>query len=118
MAGFLGLGASLEMLLRFGVSPDRSPVADRILEITAYAVQQLRAAGAAIVSVREDPHRSGIVAFRLDGQDHETVRGRCLRAGVVLSHRNGSLRISPHAYVNEDDVDRLVAATRGDCDLS
>ena len=118
MAGFLGLGASLEMLMRFGVSPNRSPVAERILEITDYAVQQLCAAGAAIVSVREDPHRSGIVAFRLDGQDHDTVRGRCLRAGVVLSHRNGCLRISPHAYVNEDDVDRLVAATRGDRDLS
>ena len=117
MAGFLGLGASLEMLMRLGVAPNRSPVADRILEITDYAVQQLCAAGAEIVSVREDPHRSGIVAFRLDGQDHETVRGRCLRAGVVLSHRNGCLRISPHAYVNEDDVDRLVAATRGDGDL-
>ena len=108
MAGFLGLGASLRLLQRFGVSPGRSPVADRIVEITDYACEQLRAAGTDVVTIREPEHSSGIVAFRTPGHDHHAIRTYCLQQGVALSHRNGCLRISPHAYVNEEDVDRLI----------
>lgn len=105
-AGFLGLGASLDLLTSFGFEA----IARRVLEVTDRACERLAAAGARIISNREGGQRSGIVTFTLPGADHQQVRQRCLQRGVVLSCRGGGLRISPHAYNNEADLDRLLEA--------
>ena len=106
MVGFLGLAESLELLLELGTAA----IADRLLEITDLACQRLRAAGAEIVSLREGAHRSGIVSFEIPGQEALAMKKRCLAQGVVLSARAGKLRIAPHAYCDESDLDRLIAA--------
>lgn len=110
MAGHLALGASLRLLASMGLGADTSALADRVLAVTDYAVSRLEAIGAAIKSCRQAQHRSGIVAFDLPGQDPVDLRRRCLQAGVVLSVRGGNLRISPHAYNDETDIERLVEA--------
>jgi cysteine desulfurase / selenocysteine lyase len=109
MVGFLGLAESLHLLLELGIAA----IGQRILEITDLACERLRHAGAEIVSPREREHRSGIVTFDLPGQNALEVKRRCLAAGVVLSARGGKLRISPHAYMNSQDIDRLIAALGG-----
>lgn len=113
MAGHLALGASLQLLAGVGLSAGRSALADRVLALTDYAVNRLEAIGAAVQSCRRAPHRSGILAFALPGRDPVDLRRRCLQAGVVLSVRGGNLRISPHAYNDETDIDRLVEVLRG-----
>jgi selenocysteine lyase/cysteine desulfurase len=110
MPGFLGLGASLELLAGFGLSPAASPIGERVLEFTAQAIRRLEETGAVVVGPREDRQRSGIVAFDLPGRDLASVRRRCLDAGVALSLREGRLRISPHAYNDERDLERLTEA--------
>jgi selenocysteine lyase/cysteine desulfurase len=111
MAGTLALGASLELLLELGLDN----VAAAVLDVTELACERLREIGATIVSDRRPDHRggqqrSGIVAFELPGRDPMAVRKHCLAEHVVMSCRSGRLRISPHAYNNEEDVDRLIAA--------
>ena len=110
MAGFIGLGASLDLLKQCGLSPNESPLAVRILEITDLACRRLVEVGARVASHREAHCKSGIVSFELPNRDPLELRRRCLERGVVLSCRGGKLRISPHAYNNEDDVERLIAA--------
>lgn len=112
MPGLAALGASLELLAGAGLSADRSPLADRVLELTDEAAAGLEAIGAVVKSCREPARRSGILAFELPGRDAVEVRRRCLQAGVVLSVRGGNLRISPHAYNNSDDLGRLFEVLR------
>lgn len=104
--GLLALGASIELLNRFPAALR----AEAVEAASELACQRLRALGATIFSDRTARHRSGIVSFELPGADPQAVRRHCLAAGVVLSCRAGRLRISPHAYNNSDDVDRLIDA--------
>ncbi len=104
--GFIGLNASLELLLQYG----QPAIAARVLEITDLACRRLTAAGAIIDSVSDGDRRSGIVSFRLPGRDPDALRKQCLQRQVVLSCRAGRLRISPHAYNDESDIERLIEA--------
>ena len=112
MPGMIGLGASLQLLCDFGLSSTDSPIARRVLELTDLASGRLAQLGARIVSRRDGEHRSGNVAFELPGRDPEQIRRKCIDANVALSCRTGRLRISPHAYNNEDDIDRLIAVLK------
>ncbi|HEX4146116.1 MAG TPA: aminotransferase class V-fold PLP-dependent enzyme [Pirellulales bacterium] len=109
MAGFLALAESLELLIGL----DIEAIGRRILEITDLACARLTAAGCTLSSIREGEHRSGIVLFEVPGHDPLAVVARLAREGVVLRCRGGKLRLSPHAYVDESDVDRLIAAIEG-----
>lgn len=106
LMGIAGLAASLELLSHLG--PER--LGERLLEVTDEACWRLTALGAAIVSSREPGRASGIVAFELPERDPLAVRKHCLEQRVVLSCRDGRLRISPHAYTNSDDLERLCDA--------
>jgi selenocysteine lyase/cysteine desulfurase len=105
MVGFTGLDASLDMLMSF----DITAIGERILALANLACRRLSDAGAMIVGHRDNPDRcSGIVLFEWPGVDPQSARRQLLDRKVVLSCRAGRLRISPHAYNNESDIERLV----------
>ncbi len=104
--GLIGLGASLALLAEFG----QEAISRRVIELTDTACERLEELGAIIHSNREPAQKSGIVVFELPGRDPESVRRRCLDRNVVISCRGGRLRISPHAYNNESDLDHLMGA--------
>ena len=106
MPGMLGLGASIELLLALGIDA----IAQRILEVTDLACLKLRELGAEIISCREPLHASGIVSFDMPGRDLADVRRRLVAENILLSHRAGRLRISPHGYNTAEDIERLIEA--------
>lgn len=110
VAGLLALGASLELLEQFGTAA----IAGRVLEVTDLACQRLESIGAVVHSDRRAEHKSGIVVFELPGRDPQQLRRHCHQRGVVLSCRAGRLRISPHAYNDAADIDRLAGALEED----
>jgi cysteine desulfurase / selenocysteine lyase len=112
MAGILGLGASLDWLEQYGWSARSHRLAERLLELTAAACQRIECLGGVIHSDRSPQHASGIVSFSIPDTDPVAIRKKCLAAAIVLSCRDGRLRISPHAYANADDLNRLVECLR------
>ena len=106
MPGIVGLGASLELLLEFGIDA----ISQRVLELTDLLCERLAGQSCLIRSQREGEHRSGIVSFEMPGRDPFALRKQCLDRGVALSCRAGRLRASPHAYGSEADIERLMAA--------
>jgi selenocysteine lyase/cysteine desulfurase len=108
VACLTALGASLDLLNRFG--PEA--ISRRVLEITDLACRRLGEVGAVVDSDRSEGHKSGIVVFQMPGRDPDAIRRQCLQREVVLSCRAGRLRISPHAYNDASDVDRLIESLR------
>jgi len=108
MAGAIGLAASLDLLMRYG--PDA--LFRRIVEITDGACERLERIGARIRSDRSPGHKSGIVVFDPPGGAPEAVQKQCRQRGIVVSCRGGGLRISPHAYNDASDIDRLIDALK------
>jgi cysteine desulfurase / selenocysteine lyase len=109
MPGLLALGASLEMLADY--PPEI--ISKRVLDLADTICRRLPEVGAVAASCREREHASGIVSFDLPGRNLADVRRQCREQQVVLSCRSGRLRVSPHAYNNDDDIDRLMQALAG-----
>jgi selenocysteine lyase/cysteine desulfurase len=103
--GFIGLGASLDLLVSLGYEA----IGRRVQEITDECCRRLTAVGAEIFSRRDKPeHCSGIVSFTVPGCDPNVLRKACKERKVAISLRVGYLRISPHAYINDEDIDALI----------
>jgi cysteine desulfurase/selenocysteine lyase len=116
MPGMLALGASLELLASLTEEFGKDAIARRVVAVADAACECLREGGAQVVSDRTAEHASGIVSFAVPGQDAEPLRRKATEAGIALSCRAGRLRISPHAYNDASDIERLGAllkAARG-----
>jgi cysteine desulfurase/selenocysteine lyase len=99
------LGAAVDMLLEVG--PER--IERRLLELTDRLGSGLRARRAEVVSPWGAGERSGIVVFRLGGDPHRLCT-ELIHQGFIVRVRSGAIRVAPHFYNNEDDIDRLLAA--------
>jgi cysteine desulfurase / selenocysteine lyase len=103
VAGIVALGASLGLLLDAGIPA----ISARILELTEYLCDRARAAGFGVFSSRRPGEASGIVSLTGIAEPAAAVR-RCRSAGVIVNHRAGRIRVSPHAYNSSEEIDRLI----------
>ncbi len=60
------------------------------------------------LALAEPEHRSAIVMVRHD--DPAGAVARLASQGIIVDHRPGFVRISPHVYNTEDEIDRCVEA--------
>jgi selenocysteine lyase/cysteine desulfurase len=107
VGGVVALGASIELLLSIGVEP----ITARVLELTDELCRRATTAGLEVYSSRRDGERSGIVSLRLPGDARAAAR-TCREQGIVVTHRAGRLRVSPHCYNTVEELARLVEVLR------
>lgn len=103
VGGVLALGASLDLLLDWGI-PN---VWSRLADITQRVREVVVEAGGRLVSSDAPRHRSGIVSFELPHRPTDQLRPFALQRGVVVNRRRGFTRVSPHVYTNDEDLERL-----------
>jgi cysteine desulfurase/selenocysteine lyase len=101
--GIYALGASVERFIEIGMNE----VEERIVSLTTLLQERLEERGCTITSPRGPAERSGIICFRHPRRETEELFGSLSDAGAVVSMRQGSIRVSPHFYNTEEEIERL-----------
>ena len=98
--------AGLSLILEVGVDNIRA----RNRDLTERLIARLDDLGLEILSPRDSERRSGLVRTRMPGgrEGAERILHELFARDVVVDSRADSLRISPHFFNNEDDIDRLI----------
>lgn len=105
-AALSGLHRSLGLLIEIGVER----IAERVLALTRRAGEGLLGKGYRLLTPWVEGERSGIVTFAHPDHTPEALLARLAAARVVATRRGGGVRISPHFYNTEDEVDRFLEA--------
>lgn len=103
-AGIYGLRAALDLLLCVGISE----IEARVLALTDRLCDGLRRRGYRVQSPRGPGEKSGIVTFSHERHGAEEVFRRLREHRVVGAVRDGRVRLSPHFYNTEEEIDRAV----------
>ena len=108
----VGLGESIHLLNQFGIEN----IQHRIFELLDYFIEQLHThlANIHLESSLERNERSGILRLKLpEGIDLEQLpKTLNQKYKISASVRLGGLRISPHAYNTEEDLDYLIKSLK------
>ncbi|MDE2889325.1 MAG: aminotransferase class V-fold PLP-dependent enzyme [Gemmatimonadota bacterium] len=104
--GIHGLRAGLDLLLRIGIES----IEARVLSLTDQLCAGLEEKGCRVVSSRARGEKSGIVVFRHSRTDTQSIFQKLSDARVVCAIRGGGIRLSPHFYNTEEEVDRVLDA--------
>ncbi len=106
VAAIHALGASIDLLLDAGIEA----VAAHIDRLGDRAVAALAAQDIATLSDRSAEGRSGIVTVASGSTEPDRVAAVLADAGVAVAARGGGIRLSPHGYNTDDEVDEVVEA--------
>jgi selenocysteine lyase/cysteine desulfurase len=109
-SNIFSLKAAVEYISKIGITH----IERRILDLTSYLVQKLRKLNLDIISpLEEEKSRSGIIVFKM--HDAEEIVRKLEEKRIIVSARGGGIRVSPHFYNNEEDIDKLIQALRTAC---
>jgi len=102
--GIYGLGAAVDLLLEVGIQN----IAERILDLTDRLRRGLLEQGHSVFGSREREEASGIVSFVPRQGAAEGLLKTLLAHRVQVAARCGMVRVSPHFYNTEAEIDRVL----------
>lgn len=108
-AGIYGLRAAFDLLLSVGI-PE---VEARILGLTDRLCDGLRQKGYRVHSPRGPAEKSGIVMLSHERHGAEDLFQHLRTHQIVGAVRDGKVRLSPHFYNTEEEIDRVVEVLPG-----
>ncbi len=99
---YVGATSSLKLILETG----KDRVERRVTGLTGFILERLREEDFKLQTIDEPEHRSGIVNFIVDNP-REKAKKLC-RKGIIVSPRMNGIRISPHFYNTEEELEKLI----------
>jgi selenocysteine lyase/cysteine desulfurase len=104
----VALNAAIKYMLKIGTKE----IEKRILALTDYLIDRLLNIDARILSPIENKNeRSGIIIFKPSNlKPIKVVAELEEKNQIVVSARGKGIRVSPHFYNNEADIDKLILA--------
>jgi cysteine desulfurase/selenocysteine lyase len=102
IASFTGATEAMKMLLDFGLENVRK----RIIKLTDHLIDSVKDMGFKLQTPEEKQCRSGIVNFKVSKP--QRLIQKLEKKGIVVSARAHGIRVSPHFYNTEEEIDKLM----------
>ncbi|MEM0385180.1 MAG: aminotransferase class V-fold PLP-dependent enzyme [Nitrososphaeria archaeon] len=103
-----GLTKAIEYVKDIGVENIESYV----MKITEKLMEKLNDLGAQILTPYDREKRAGIVTVRFDKMDYDRAVEELAKEKIIVSKRMNALRISPHIYNTEEEIEKIVQSIR------
>jgi selenocysteine lyase/cysteine desulfurase len=103
-----GLTKAIEYIIGLGVENIR----DYVMDLTRKLIDGLNDLGAQILTPLNREQRAGIVSARFDKMDYDRVIEELAKKRIIVSKRMNALRISPHVYNTEEEVNEVIEALK------
>jgi selenocysteine lyase/cysteine desulfurase len=100
--GIFGMHASINLLLEVGIEN----IQRHLLKLTDTLISLLKKKDFKILSDENPEHRSSIVSF--SGKDNLAMFEKLRKEKIFISLRENLLRVSPHFYNTEEEIEKLV----------
>jgi selenocysteine lyase/cysteine desulfurase len=99
---FVGAAAAIKLLLDVGIAN----IQERVLVLTELLMSYVKDLGFRLTTPEDRECRSGIVHFLTDRAEEkeETLK----KEGIIVSARSRGLRVAPHFYNTEEEIERLI----------
>ena len=104
--GIYGLRESLRILLDVGMSE----VAERVRMLVQLLRRRLEERGFEVITPADPQRHAGIVTASRPDIDTSVLHARLKQQGFICSLRENRLRISPHFYNTEEEIEKFCAA--------
>ncbi len=111
--GFVGLEASINYMLQFGLNNIRS----KIMNLSNQMREELsKISGITLFGPEDQSKRTSIVSFSIDGQDPQKIVELLEKKKIVIAVREivdkKILRASPHFFNSEEEIQKVVDEIR------
>lgn len=98
----IGAAEALKMLLDIGIEK----IERRILNLTDHLIEAVKDLKLELQTPEDPEYRSGIVNFKIDKP--QEVAGKLKNKRIVVSARAHGIRVSPHFYNTEEEINKLI----------
>jgi len=102
---FVGAAEAMKMLLHYGIENVRK----RISKLTDHLIEAVEDLGLILQTPKEKQYRSGIVNFKI--RRPQKFVEKLEKKEIVVSARANGIRVSPHFYNTEEEIDTLMKET-------
>jgi len=111
--GFVGLEASINYMLQFGLNNIRS----KIMNLSNQMREELsKISGITLFGPEDQSKRTSIVSFSIDGQDPQKIVEFLEKKRIIIAVREivdkKILRASPHFFNSEEEIQKVVDEIR------